>query len=401
MNDSLLQIFLLVCAASIVYSYVLYAPMIWLLSKLFGRPSARAELRDDRLPSVSVLIAAHNEQDVIEARILNALASDYPRELVEIVVASDGSTDATAAIVARFADRGVKLIDSDARRGKSRVLNETVASLRGEIVLFSDANTHTDPAAVRKLVRWFVNNSTGDDSTGGHPAGDASIGVVCGRLVLTDPATGRNVDSLYWKYETFLKRCESRLGALLGSNGAIYAMRRALYQRIPDDTLVDDFVIPLLAKQRTGCRIVYDGDAIAREETPRDLSSEFHRRSRIGAGGFQSITILWKLLNPRRGWVALTFFSHKILRWVCPFFMIGLVISNLLLLDRPVYRALAIAQVAFYAISAIAGWLPTSFRALRPLRLTTMFTAMNAALFVGFFRWLFVGGSGAWRRTQR
>src|SRR5262249_30950742 len=147
--------------------------------------------------------------------------------------------------------------------------------------------------------------------------------VVCGRLVLTDPATGCNVDSYYWRYETFLKRCEGRLGALLGANGAIYAIRRELYTPIPGNTIVDDFVIPLRAKLRTGCRIVYDGDAVAREETPPNVGAEFHRRSRIGAGGFQSIGLLWRLLNPRSGWVAFTFFSHKILRWVCPFFLVA------------------------------------------------------------------------------
>src|SRR5205085_81616 len=216
-------------------------------------------------------------------------------------------------IVSRYADRGVRLLASAARRGKANVLNSSIPAVKGEVVLLSDANTFTDPQAARHLARWFE---------------DPRVGVVSGRLILTDPATGRNADSLYWKYETLLKKYEGRLGALLGANGGIYAIRRALFTAIPGDTIVDDFVIPLEAKLRTGCGIVYDPEAVAREETAPNVGCEFHRRARIGAGGFQSLGLLWRLLNPARGWVAFTFFSHKVLRWVCPFFLLGLLVSS-------------------------------------------------------------------------
>ena len=125
---------------------------------------------------------------------------------------------------------------------------------------------------------------------------------------------------------------------MLGANGPIYAIRRDLYVPIPPETVVDDFVIPLLVKLRSGCAIIYDREAVAREETPPDVMSEFHRRARIGAGGFQSIGMLWKLLDPRQGWIAFTFFSHKVLRWLCPFFLIGLLASSVLLWDTPFFR---------------------------------------------------------------
>ena len=239
------------------------------------------------------------------------------------MIGLDGCSDGTAEIVRRFEDRGVRLLDFGERRGKASVLNAAMNLVEGEIVLMSDANTDIDPQAARRLVRWFQN---------------PEVGAVVGRLILTDPRSGKNADGLYWKYETFLKRCEGRLGALLGANGAIYAIRRELYVPIPAETIIDDFVIPLLAKLRSGCAIVYDCDAVAREETPPDVSSEFHRRARIGAGGFQSIALLWRLLDPRRGWVAFTFLSHKVLRWLCPFFLIGLLASNLFLLERPFFR---------------------------------------------------------------
>jgi cellulose synthase/poly-beta-1,6-N-acetylglucosamine synthase-like glycosyltransferase len=220
-------------------------------------------------------------------------------------------------------------------------------------------------------------------------------------LVLTDPETGRNADSLYWKYETFLKKCEGRLKALLGANGGIYAIRRTLFLPIPADTIVDDFVIPLRAKLQTGCDILFDREAIAREETPASVGSEFHRRSRIGAGGFQSIGMLWKLLLPTQGWMAFTFLSHKILRWLCPFFMLGLLCSNAILWDYGFYRWAFFGQFAFYLLSLLAGLVPGQFKALKPLRITTMFTGMNAALLVGFWRWLWGSQKGVWKRTAR
>src|SRR5262249_15761350 len=147
------------------------------------------------------------------------------------------------------------------------------------------------------------------------------------------------------------KRYENRLGALLGSNGAIYAIRRDLFLPIPVNTILDDFVIPLQAKLRTGCALVYDCEAVAREDTAPNLRAEFQRRCLIGAGGFQSIVHLWRLLNPRHGWVAFTFLCHKIIRWLCPFFMVGTLLSNLLLLDDSFYLGTFIAQVGFYLVS--------------------------------------------------
>jgi cellulose synthase/poly-beta-1,6-N-acetylglucosamine synthase-like glycosyltransferase len=375
-----------VCLAALAFAYAGYPLLVWALARCFGRVVAPPAAADADLPTVSLLIAAHNEEEVIDERLRNALAMDYPADRLEIVVVADGCSDATPEIVRGYAGRGVRLLESGVRRGKATALNTAFPQLAGEVVLLSDANTYTDRGALRHLVRWFR---------------DPDVGVVCGRLVLTDPRGGRNADSLYWKYETFLKRCESRLGALLGSNGAIYAIRRRLFEPIPRQTILDDFVIPLQAKLRTGCAIVYDCEAVAREETPPDVRAEFRRRSRIGAGGFQSIGLLWRLLDPRRGWVAFTFLAHKVLRWLCPFFMLGLLLSNALLGAEPFYRSALAGQVGFYALSLLATLVPGRFRALKPLRLTTMFTSMNAALLLGFWRWLLGGQSGTWERTVR
>jgi len=152
---------------------------------------------------------------------------------------------------------------------------------------------------------------------------------------------------------------------------------------------------------RTSCAIVYDPQAVAREETPATVESEFHRRSRIGAGGFQSIVLLWRLLDPRQGWIAFTFFSHKVLRWLCPFFMLGLLLTNSVLWQEPFYRLAFFTQAAFYLTSVLIAFVPSRFKSLKPLRITTMFTGMNAALLVGFWRWLRGSQQGAWKRTAR
>jgi cellulose synthase/poly-beta-1,6-N-acetylglucosamine synthase-like glycosyltransferase len=374
------------CAATVLYAYVGYPILIAVLARAFGRRPEPATVADDELPTVSLLVVAHNEEEVIEERVRNALATDYPSDRLEIVFASDGSTDATNEIVRRYATRGVRLLAFPRRRGKATTLNAAVASLTGEVILLSDANTHMDPQAARLLARWFR---------------DPDVGAVCGRLVLTDPLAGGNVDGAYWKYETFLKRRESRLGALLGSNGAIYALRRSVFDPLPDNTIVDDFVIPLRAALQTGCRIVYDAAAVAREETPPRIGDEFRRRSRIGAGGFQSLGLLWPLLDPRRGWLAFTFLSHKVLRWVGPFLLAGALVGSALLSSHPFYRGCLLAQLIFYTLAAGGVLLPSRPAPLKVVRLATMFTGMNLALFVGFVRWARGRQAAAWHRTVR
>jgi cellulose synthase/poly-beta-1,6-N-acetylglucosamine synthase-like glycosyltransferase len=374
------------CAAGVVYAYALYPPLIYLCAQLFGRTRTAPEAADADLPSCTLLISAHNEEAVIERRILNALETDYPADRLEIVIASDGSDDQTAAIIRRYAPR-VRLLEYTARRGKAATINAAMAVVRGEIVILSDANTSFDPAAARALARWFR---------------EPGVETVCGRLVLIDPTSGRNADGLYWRCENFLKRCEGELGGLPGSNGAIYAIRRRSFEPIGSRIIVDDMVIPLLAQLRSGAPIIYDATAVAYEETAERISEEFRRRVRIGAGGFQAIGVLWRLLDPRRRWIAFTFLSHKVVRWLCPFFLLGMLAGNAALLrTAALYRWSLLIQLAVYSAAALVGVLPGRAAWLRPVRLATMFTSMNAALLVGFFRWLRGTQSGAWQRTAR
>lgn len=369
----------------VAYGYVLYPVVVWALSRLFARDPEPPMIAEAELPRAALVIAAYNEAPVIEDRINNALALDYPRDRLEVVVASDGSDDGTGEVCLRHARRITPLV-FPVRRGKAATLNAAVGRVDAHIVIFSDANTTMDAAAARRLVRWFA---------------DPAVGAVCGRLVLTD-GSGGNADGLYWRYETFLKRCEGRLGALLGANGAIYAVRRELFAPLAPGTIVDDFVIPLAAKMRSRCRIVYDPGALAFEESAPAVRDEFRRRVRIGIGGVQAIGMLWPLLLPRYGWTAFSFWSHKVLRWACPVLLILALFSAAALWHEPLYRAALLAQVAFYVLCAADSFLNrVGWRGRRLLRLCSMFAAMNLALLVGLFRGILGPHTGIWARTAR
>lgn len=377
-----------VSAGLILYAYVGYPVLIGLLSRCVPRPrfTVPNSAASAGLPSVSLIIAAYKEESIILQRINNALAMDYPADKIEILIGCDGNEDATGELVRGVHDSRVRLMQFEKRRGKPSVLNDCAAAARGEILAFSDANTFWNRDALLRLVSPFRNHR---------------VGGVCGQLLLTDPVTGGNVDGLYWRYENFLKRCEGRLGALLGFNGAIYAMRKSLWQPIPPQTIVDDFLIGMRIHQQRQ-RLLFDEAAVAHEESAPTVAAEFHRRARIGAGGFQSLCWLLPLLAPWHGSVAFAFWSHKVLRWLCPLFMVIALAANLLLIPHHWgYAALFISQVAFYGLAIAGLYSPGQGVSSKLLKLSSLFVSMNAALAVGFYRWAGNRQSGAWKRTAR
>lgn len=376
-----------ICASGVLYAYVGFPIVVWAVSRCYKNPvDVATELPlPAEWPMVSLVIAAYKEEKVILPRLVNATLLDYPSEKLEILVGVDGSEDCTGDLVREFVDSRVRLIQYPVRRGKASVLNDTVPQACGEIIVFSDANTMTQPNSIKQLVRHFT---------------DAQVGAVCGKLELIDPASGQNVDGIYWKYENFLKSCEGRMNALLGVNGGIYALRKELYEPIPTNAIVDDFLIGMRVHLR-GRRLIYDPTAVALEETPDTIGQEFQRRSRIGAGGFQSLQWLWPLLSPTYGWVSFAFWSHKIYRWMCPLLMVVALATNIALARQPLYLTLLFCQLAFYLLAAVGlGWL-TGNRMPRALRLPAMFVSMNAALLVGLWRSLCGIRGGTWKRTER
>jgi cellulose synthase/poly-beta-1,6-N-acetylglucosamine synthase-like glycosyltransferase len=328
-------------------------------------------------PSVSVLVSVYNEEKHIVERIENLLAQDYPADKMEILIGSDGSDDRTNELAQKFP---VKLHAFSPRAGKPSVLNRLVPLASGELLVFTDANAMFERDALRKLVRHFE---------------QASIGGVCGRLVFHSP--GRDTqEGPYWKMETWLKIHESAADSCLGANGAIYAIRKSAWPGIPDNTLIDDFVIGMRVRER-GLRFVYDAEAVANEDLPVSVGHEMTRRIRIGAGGFQSLLLCWRSLLPWRGVYSWCFWSHKVLRWFAPFFMIGALVANLFLLDQPVFRVTLALQLVFYAL-ALAGILTRRWSL---LNVPNYFVTINLALLFGFFRFITRTQRAAWKRTAR
>lgn len=385
---STIEIIFWVSAFFVVYTYVLYPVILFILCRMFrGASDASGCIAgSDGYGSVSMVVAAYNEEKVIYAKLRNCMEIDYPADKIEFLIGSDGSTDRTNEIVSSFLmmkDRRFRLLDFPDRKGKASVLNRTIAGAKGEFLVFSDANTLYERDAVRRLVAPFA---------------DPGIGCVCGKLVISRPEKSTSNDDLYWKYETWMKVMENRLGGVLGVNGGIYALRKQLYVPIPTDTIIDDFVIGMKVREQ-GFRVHYAEDALASEETAESDKAEFKRRVRIGAGNFQSIALLRKLLCPREGIFAFQFWSHKIIRWCVPFFMILLFLSNIFLLQNgKVYLVLLISQVLFYLLAIIGYW---KRRAGLLFRVPSFFVAMNLAFLIGFFRYLFNVQKVTWERTER
>lgn len=377
-------------ASLVIYTYSIYALILYFLSssrrkrRIADSEHGNSEIQETRLPNVSMVIAAYNEEKVISDKLENCLAIDYPKDKFEIIVGSDGSSDRTNEIVSSYEASGVKLINYTDRRGKTSVLNRTIPQAGGEIVVLSDANSMYEPDAVRKLVRHFVYER---------------IGAVCGKLVLRTRDKKQVEEGLYWKYECVLKSMESDLGALLGANGGIYAIRRELFEPIPDGTIVDDFVIAMKVKEK-GFDVIYDQEAIAYEDAAHDVKAEFTRRIRIGAGCFQAIPLTRSLLNPKRGFVAFAYWSHKILRWNVPFFLIAAFVSNMLLLGNPFYLFLFILQSLFYTF-ALIGHVLNRRRSGKIFSIPYYFGSMNLALLFGFFRFITKTQKVTWKRTER
>ena len=267
----------------VLYTYVLYPLLVALLARLCPRGVARAPIQ----PSLSVVIAAHNEAANIEARVDDLLAQKYPPGRVGIIVASDGSTDATNEILARLAGLhpALRPILLDVNRGKAAALNAAVAAATGDIIVFADARQRFAPGVLARLAENFA---------------DPAVGSVSGELVLTDAASGvaANV-GLYWRYELFLRRCESEFGSMLGATGAIYAIRRSLYRPLPEGALLDDFLTPMRIVL-AGRRAILDGRALAFDRASSQGRQELRRKVRTLAGNFQAFAIEPAMLLPWR-----------------------------------------------------------------------------------------------------
>jgi cellulose synthase/poly-beta-1,6-N-acetylglucosamine synthase-like glycosyltransferase len=367
----------------LAHAYAGYPLVLWVLARLgMGRSSSGGRKDSEDCPLVSLLVAAHNEESVIDAKIENCAHLDYPIEKIEILLGSDGSTDATVERARRHGLPNLRVFDFPERGGKASVLNRLAQAAQGEILAFSDANTMFDPQAMRLLVDGFE---------------DAKVGCVSGRLRLVSPNAnpGGRGEGLYWRYETAIKRLESRLGAVIGANGAIYAIRRELFVAIPGGTINDDFFLSAKVLEQ-GWRSIYRPEAEASEQTATSLAGEYRRHLRDAAGHFQVLALTWRLLNPMGGRVAFGYFSHRVIRWFAPFLLGVMLVASALLAGHPLYRAMFTMQAVGYGL-ALLGYCGMRLRMrIGPLFVPLYVGMVHLALLMGLVRHLTGRQSAAW-----
>ena len=367
----------------VVYTYLIYPVLLWLLAAGRKMPEY-ASLSE--WPGVSLIIAAHNEEVVLRAKLENALAMDYPAERLDILVVSDASTDGTDRIATEFAARGVRLHRQEVRGGKTAAQNAGVRLARGQFLAFSDANSMYASSALKRLLAPFA---------------DERIGCVCGELQYANPdeqGAGKG-EGLYWRYEQFLKRRESLLSSTLGANGAIYALRRELFVELRGD-IISDFVAPLSAWQR-GFRIAYEPKAVATEYSSVRFGDEFRRRRRIVSRSLYGLWTEASVLNPfAHFFFAFQMFSHKLLRWLVPVWLLVVLAVNIPLAVSEYYGILLALQVAFYGLAALGLLLPERLGRCWLFYVPAYFTATNWGTLLGLLSFLMGRRHRVWQPAR-
>jgi cellulose synthase/poly-beta-1,6-N-acetylglucosamine synthase-like glycosyltransferase len=357
----LAQILFWLSLAALVYVYAGYPLLLAILGAIKNPPKREI----GPTPSLTVLIAAYNEEAGIRKKIEQTLALDYPADLIEIIVLSDGSTDKTDEIVESFQDPRVRLLRVTGRKGKTNAQNEGVRIARGEVLIFSDATTIYHSLALRYLACNYI---------------DPKVGAVSGRYQYFDTADGSPTGAgtiAFWNYENFIKMMQSRLRTISGCCGCIYSVRRSAYTALSPD-VISDLVQPLHVI-RQGYRVAFEDRALAYEETTHSTSEEFRMRVRVVTRGIGGLLSVPDLLTPWKfPWVSAQLWSHKALRWLVPFFLLVLFGSNAFLLSHPFYRLFFIAQSAFYLVALLSFLVPIHKR-WKPLGIPLYFCILNAA----------------------
>jgi len=353
------------------YVYVGYPILIHLWSRLRPKHSVTMDIR----PRISILVVAHNEGHRLARRLENLLALDYPVDQVDVLVGSDGSDDGTGAMARGFRHPRLRIFNFPRRRGKAAVLNDLVAAARGEILVLADARQRFAPDALEQLARHFA---------------DPAVGAVSGELVLSHNAKGTAVGDgvgFYWRYEKLIRTGESMTDSTVGATGAIYAIRKELFEPLPEDTILDDVLIPVRIVAR-GYRVLFEPLARAYDRAAGSAGEEFRRKVRTITGNFQLLGREPWLLSPRRNRLWFQTLSHKGLRLLGPFLLAAAFLSNLLLLSSPFYLATFMAQVGFYAAALCGYLLRDARRKARPLIVPYTVCLLNWATAVAFLNFL-------------
>ncbi len=351
-----------------------------LLLSCLAKRQSRTIRKDSAERTVSIVIAARNGEKFLRSKLESILASDYPHDLMQITVVSDGSDDHTDDIAREFADRSVVLFRNE-RKGKPAAVNTGIAHSTGEILILTDVRQTLDTQAIRNIVTCF---------------GDATVGAVSGELSIRQGLSAEEADTgLYWRYEVFIRKQMSRLDSTFGTNGPFYAMRRSLAVPIPEDTLLDDVYLPLAAFFR-GYRLILEDSAKA-FDYPTDLTSEFQRKVRTQAGLYQILRLYPQLLSSRNR-MRIHFLSAKFGRLVVPFLLISVLVSSVGL-PAPLRETALIGQGVFYSIALLDRWVPQRSLVKRITSPVRTFVVLMAAALMGL-KIFFVPPRALWKETK-
>jgi len=370
----------------IFYCYLGYPLLISLLSRFFPKPVHKSAI----FPSVSIIIAVHNEEDVIKAKLDNLLSLDYPKDMIEILIGSDASTDRTHQIIQNYQDGRLRVLINPQRRGKMMTVNDLVALSRNEIIFFNDARQLLAKGALKNLVQNFA---------------DPSVGCASGELIFikTEGGIAQGVN-LYWEYEKFIRCHEARLHSMLGATGAIYAIRKSLYKPAPAEIVLDDMYIPLKIIAQ-GHRAIFDGTAHAFDKAAHSAAEEYRRKARTLYGNYQIFALFPGLFNPIKSPIAIQLFSHKFLRVMVPFLMALLLPLNFLMIDAGFYKLFFALQIIFYAAAFIGalsrGQKLYIFKPMSKLcYVPYVFCLLNFAALAGFYRFIGAKQGTAWQKAR-
>jgi biofilm PGA synthesis N-glycosyltransferase PgaC len=361
-----------ICLLLILYTYLGYPLLLMLLPD----KSVKEDPGENGLPTVSLIIAAYNEERVIEVKLQNSCKLDYPKDKLEIVVVSDASNDNTDRLVMAWQNRGVKLLRVEGRKGKTSAQNAAVRATVGEILVFSDANAMYDSDAIKQLIRPFKQKD---------------VGCVEGRRLDYSPHDSGAAKSelSYRDYESWIKVLESRCGSCTGATGPIYAIRRSAFIELAE-SMISDLMEPLMIRFKAGLRHIYVPQAISREEVLDRMGSEFQRKVRIITRCLNSITSVPGLLSPfHAGFFAVQIWSHRLLRWLVPIIAIVMLLSAAAGYDQLASRLMLWAAGVFLLVS-LAGWIAESRskQSTPLLRIPYYFTAANLAALIAWFNWI-------------
>jgi len=398
---SIIEIFFWACLLLVFYTYLGYGMVLYALVSMQRivrgrRPIPDEHAPDAEWPEVSLVVAAYNEEGWIANKIRNHLDLDYPKAKLHHVVITDGSNDRTPDIARGF--EGVEVHHHPERKGKIAAVHRVMPLIKTPILVFTDANTLLNHEAIRRIVRHYR------DPRVGAVAGEKRV-----HMSESDAAHAAG-EGIYWKYESLLKHLDSELYSVVGAAGELFSIRRELYQPVPEDTVIEDFVMTLTIA-RGGHRVVYEPEAYAVEGPSASVPEELKRKIRIAAGGLQAISRLTDLLNPfRYGVLSFQYVSHRVLRWtLTPVALLALLVVNLMLLQAEFaqflpasfYRLVLAAQALFYALATIGYVLEQRHMKIKAFFIPYYFFVMNYAVFAGFWRHMRGKQTVLWEKAER